>query len=50
MLSTERPAQAREDPQPQQCLVVQCGYLCVEQRKEAESKKAPREGGLGGEP
>ena len=44
----------REDPQPdtnpsQQCLVVQ---LSVEQRKrkEAESKKAPLEGGLGGEP
>ena len=45
----------REDPQPdthpkQQCLVVQYGCLCVERRKEAESKKAPLEGGLGGEP
>ena len=44
-----------EDPQSdtrpdQQCLVVQCGCLCVERRKEAESKKAPLEGGLGGEP
>ena len=39
----------REDPQPdtnpsQQCLVVQCGCLCVEQRKEAKSKKTPLEG------
>ena len=47
----------RWDPQPdtnpsQQCLVVQYGYFCVEQRKrkEAESKKTPLEGGLGGEP
>ena len=45
----------REDPQPdtnpsQQCLVVQCGCLCVEQRKEAKSKNTPLEGGLGGEP
>ena len=43
------------DPQPdthpyQQCLVVQCGCLCVERGQEAESKKAPLEGGLGGEP
>ena len=43
----------REDPQPdthpkQQCLVVQYGCLCVERRKEAESKKAPLEGGFGG--
>ena len=29
---------------------VQCGCLCVELREEAESKKAPLEGGLGGEP
>ena len=45
----------REDPQPdanpsQLCLVVQCGCLCVEQRKEAKSKKVPLEGRLGGEP
>ena len=39
----------REDPQPganpsQQCLVVQCVCLFVEQRKEAKSKEAPLEG------
>ena len=30
--------------------VVQRGYLCVEQRKEAESKKAPLEGVWGVNP
>ena len=55
-LSSRRAAgTGREDPQPdtnpsQQCSVVQCGCLCVEQQKEAESKKAPLERGLGGEP
>ena len=44
-----------EDPQPdpnpsQLWFVVQCGRFCVEQRKEAESKKAHLEGGFGGEP
>ena len=44
----------RDDPQPdtnpsQQCFVVQCGNLGIEQRREAESKKAPLQGGLGGE-
>ena len=47
----------REDPQPdtnpsQQCLVVQCACLSVEQRKrkEAESKKAALEGVWGVNP
>ena len=45
----------RQDPQPdtnpsQLWLAVKCGRLCVEPRKEAESQKAPLEGGLGGEP
>ena len=44
----------REDPQPdtnpsQLCFAV-FGRLFFELRKEAESKKAPLEGGLGGEP
>ena len=44
----------REDPQPdtnpsQLCFAV-FGRLYIELRKEAESKKAPLEGGLGGEP
>ena len=55
-LSSRRAAgTGREDPQPytnpsQHCFVVQCGVLCVEQQKEAESKKTLLEGGLGGEP
>ena len=45
----------REDPQPdtnpsQLCFAVKFGRLYIELRKEAESKKAPLEGGLGGEP
>ena len=45
----------REDPQPdtnpsQLCFAVKFGRLYSELRKEAESKKAPLEGGLGGEP
>ena len=44
----------RKDPQPdtnpsQLCFAV-FGRLYIELRKEAESKKAPLEGGLGGEP
>ena len=45
----------REDPQPdtnpfQLWFAVKCGRLCVELRREAESKKTPLDGGLGGEP
>ena len=45
----------REDPQPdtnpsQLCFAMKFGRLYSELRKEAESKKAPLEGGLGGEP
>ena len=45
----------REDPQPdtnpsQLWFVVKFGRLCVELRREAKSKKASFERGLGGEP
>ena len=42
----------REDPQPDTdpSQLVKRGRLCDELRKEAESKKAPLEVGLGGEP
>ena len=45
----------RENPQPdtnpsQFCFAVKFGRLYIELRKEAKSKKAPLEGGLGGEP
>ena len=41
---------ARPDTNPSQLWAVRTGCLCVELRKEAESKKAPVEVGLGGEP
>ena len=54
MLFVEWPAQAARAHNRHQSISAllgcQCGCLCVEQRKEAESKEAPLEGGLGGEP